>query len=115
LDHRQGQIEKSTGPFLFAHAGGLIKMGHLFSILAIIVLDLHRENRKYQPMETKLSQRMTAMGLTDKTLSERSGIDRSMITKMRLGKVSPSLKRAMVLCEITGLRPEDLIIKGADK
>jgi transcriptional regulator with XRE-family HTH domain len=62
-------------------------------------------------MKTKLAQRMSALKETDRTLSEKSGIERSMITKMRLGKISPTLKRAMIICEFTGLRPEDLLLK----
>lgn len=61
--------------------------------------------------ETKLSARMSAMGFTDKSLSEKANIERSMITKMRLGKVCPSLKRAIIICNLTGLRPEDLIVE----
>lgn len=63
--------------------------------------------------ETKLSQRMSALMLTDKLLSERVGIERSMITKMRLGKASPSLRTAMKICDLTGLRPEDLVVTEA--
>ena len=64
-------------------------------------------------METKLSQRMAALGFTDKSLSEKTGIERSVITKMRLGKITPSLKRAVLICDITGVRPEDLLPNAA--
>lgn len=61
--------------------------------------------------ETKLSQRMNALGMSDRALAELSGIERSMITKMRHGKATPSLQKAMVVCDLVGLRPEDLLMK----
>ncbi len=62
--------------------------------------------------ETKLAERMRANGLKDRSLSERTGIERSIITKMRLGKIVPTLERAVLVCNhVAGLRPEDLVIK----
>lgn len=61
-------------------------------------------------MKTKLAQRMDALGIKDRWLSEATGIERSRITKIRLGKVTPTLEVAVRICEFVGMRPEDMIV-----
>lgn len=60
--------------------------------------------------ETKLSKRMTEMSLKDMDISKRTGVERSCITKARLGKIFPRIETVMKICEVTGLRPEDFIL-----
>ncbi len=54
---------------------------------------------------------MEEMGLKDMDIVARTGIERSCITKVRLGKICPRIDKLMVICSVTGLRPEDFIIQ----
>jgi DNA-binding XRE family transcriptional regulator len=63
---------------------------------------------KTQP--TKLHARMLAMNINDRHLAKIVDIDRSMITKLRHGRVTASLELAVKICEVTGIRPKDLIV-----
>jgi DNA-binding XRE family transcriptional regulator len=46
-----------------------------------------------------ISERMEALGISDAELARRVGLERSMVTKIKLGKASPSLKRAIKLAK----------------
>jgi transcriptional regulator with XRE-family HTH domain len=50
-------------------------------------------------MATLISERMEALGISDAELARRVGLERSMVTKIKLGKASPSLKRAIKLAK----------------
>ena len=67
-------------------------------------------------MKTLLAHRMDALGIKDRWLSEVTGIERSRITKIRLGTVTPTLEVAVRICaHVAGMRPEDMIVSDAKR
>jgi DNA-binding Xre family transcriptional regulator len=63
-------------------------------------------------MQTKLAQRMKLLNINDAQLAEQIGKDRSIVSRMRNGKLTPSLKTALLICEALAMKPEDLLHKG---
>lgn len=61
---------------------------------------------------TKLAEHLTSVGMTDAALAVKVGCDRSMITKVRAGKATPSLRLAAAICRETGLPIEALIVEA---
>lgn len=57
---------------------------------------------------TKLAEYLNATGTTDAALAAKVGCDRSMITKIRSGKATPSLPLALAITRETGVAVEDL-------
>ena len=64
-------------------------------------------------MVYKLKEIRKRQGLTQKKLSEMSGINRVMIAKYEAGISEPSLKTSVKLAEALGTKVDDLIGKGA--
>ena len=62
-------------------------------------------------MATPISQKMEALGLTDAALAAKVGCERSMVTKIKLGKATPSLPLAIRLSDALGL-PADAFLKA---
>ena len=56
-------------------------------------------------MATPISEKMEALGLTDAALAAKVGCERSMVTKIKLGKATPSLPLALKLSTELGLPP----------
>lgn len=56
-------------------------------------------------MATPISQKMEALGLTDAALAAKVGCERSMVTKIKLGKATPSLPLALKLSDALDLPP----------
>ena len=57
-------------------------------------------------MATPISTKMEALGITDAALAARVGCERSMVTKIKLGKATPSLQLAVKLGAELGLPAE---------
>lgn len=57
---------------------------------------------------TELAKYISTAGTTDAALAERVGCDRSMITKLRAGKATPSLRLARAISRETGIPVETL-------
>jgi DNA-binding XRE family transcriptional regulator len=62
---------------------------------------------------TKLAEHLSASGTTDAALAAKVGCDRSMITKIRAGKATPSLPLALAITRETGVPVEALLPTGA--
>lgn len=56
-----------------------------------------------------LSQILSDAGVTDAALAARVGCDRSMITKIRSGRATPSLPLALAITRETGVSIEMLL------
>lgn len=56
-----------------------------------------------------LAEAMKAKGMKDTSLAADAGCDRSMITRIRLGKVTPSLPLAVTLGKLTGASIETMV------
>ncbi len=61
-----------------------------------------------EPM-TKLAEQMSGMALKDAALAAAVGCDRSMVTKLRHGKATPSLSLALAISRETGVEVADLM------
>lgn len=64
-------------------------------------------------MATLISEKMEALSLTDAALAAKVGCERSMVTKIKLGKATPSLPLAVKLCAELGLPPETFVVTKA--
>lgn len=62
---------------------------------------------------TKLAEYLSATGTTDAALASKVGCDRSMITKIRAGKATPSLNLALAITRETGVPVEALVPEAA--
>lgn len=62
--------------------------------------------------KSKLDQIMTQAKMLDRELAEKVGCDRSAITKMRAGKLTPKLSLAVKISDATGVGIRDLIPEG---
>jgi len=58
---------------------------------------------------SSLADHLTASGTTDAALAERVRCDRSMITKIKAGKATPSLSLAVAISRETGVPIEALL------
>ncbi|RUM97889.1 XRE family transcriptional regulator [Pseudaminobacter arsenicus] len=58
---------------------------------------------------TKLAEHLSSTNTTDAVLAAKVGCDRSMITKIKAGKATPSLRLAAAISRETGLPIEALI------
>jgi transcriptional regulator with XRE-family HTH domain len=58
---------------------------------------------------TKLAEHLIQTDTTDAALAAKVGCDRSMITKIRAGKATPSLRLAAAIARETGVSIETLI------
>lgn len=65
-------------------------------------------------MATVIAQKMEAIGTNDAALAEHVGCDRSMVTRIRLGKVQPSLSLAVKLAAALDL-PADAFLRAKSK
>ncbi len=72
------------------------------------VLDIHVHHIHIGRM-TKLSEHMQMTGETDAALAGKVKCDRSMVTKIRHGKVTPSLPLALAISRETGVEIQDLM------
>jgi transcriptional regulator with XRE-family HTH domain len=72
------------------------------------VLDIHVHHIHVAAMIT-LAEHLSNAGLTDSSLAARVGCDRSMITKIRQGKATPSLALALAINKETGVALEALL------
>nr|WP_245444911.1 helix-turn-helix transcriptional regulator [Mesorhizobium soli] len=61
----------------------------------------------------QLAEHLSATGTTDAALAAKVGCDRSMITKIRAGKATPSLPLALAITRETGVPVEALLPAGA--
>lgn len=61
-----------------------------------------------------LAEFLSRTEMTDAKLAERVGCDRSMITKIRSGKATPSLKLAIAISQQTGV-PIEALTPSADR
>jgi transcriptional regulator with XRE-family HTH domain len=61
---------------------------------------------------TKLAEHLIQTDTTDAALAAKVGCDRSMITKIRAGKATPSLRLAAAIARETGISIEALIPVG---
>lgn len=59
-------------------------------------------------MET-LAEHLSSAGKTDAALALKVGCDRSMITKIKAGKATPSLPLALAIARETGVPVEALL------
>lgn len=64
---------------------------------------------------TTLAEYLSAPGQTDAALAERVGCDRSMITKIKAKRATPSLPLAVAISKITGVPIESLLPAPARK
>lgn len=64
-------------------------------------------------MATPISLKMEALNLTDAALARDVGCERSMITKLKLGKATASLPLAIKLSKALELPPETFIRSAA--
>lgn len=64
-------------------------------------------------MATPISEKMKALELSDAALAVLVGCERSMITKLKLGKATASLPLAIRLSETLGLPPATFIASQA--
>lgn len=62
-------------------------------------------------MLTLMASRMTELELTDAALAEDVGVERSMITKLKLGKATASLPLALKLADHLDLPPSEFVAK----
>ncbi|PWJ80602.1 DNA-binding XRE family transcriptional regulator [Pseudaminobacter salicylatoxidans] len=62
---------------------------------------------------TKLAEYLNSIEITDAAFAAKVGCDRSMITKLRAGKATPSLRLAAAISRETGLPIEALIVVAA--
>jgi DNA-binding XRE family transcriptional regulator len=62
-------------------------------------------------MLTLMASRMTELELTDAALAVDVGVERSMITKLKLGKATASLPLALKLSDHLGLPPSEFVAK----
>lgn len=58
---------------------------------------------------TKLAEHLTKNSMTDADLAAKVGCDRSMITKIKHGNATPSLRLAAAISRATGLKMEALL------
>lgn len=65
-------------------------------------------------MATPISEKMEALGFTDGGLAAAVGCERSMITKIKLGKANPSLGLAVKLGALLALPAESFFIPKPD-
>ena len=56
-----------------------------------------------------LAEHLSTVGITDAALAARVGCDRSMITKLKAGKATPSLPLAVAISRETGVPVEALL------
>ena len=59
-------------------------------------------------MATPISQRFEALKLTDAAHAAKFGCERSMVTKIKLGKARPSPELAQRIAEATGIPVAEL-------
>ena len=64
-------------------------------------------------MATLISTRMEALNLTDAALAAKVDCERSMVTKIKLGKATPSLPLAVRLSQELDLPPETFLPEKA--
>lgn len=64
---------------------------------------------------TRLAEHLSSTDTTDATLAAKVNCDRSMITKIRAGKVTPSLRLAAAISRETGIPIEAFIAPRADE
>lgn len=64
-------------------------------------------------MATPTSIKMAERKLTDAALAEKVGVDRSTITRIKLGKARPSLDLAVKLSSELGLNAGDFLPQQA--
>ena len=64
-------------------------------------------------MATPISERMEALDLTDAALAASVGCERSMVTKIKLGKATPSLQLAARLGAALALPAEAFLLPTA--
>ena len=60
-------------------------------------------------MATPISQKMEALKLTDAGLAQLVGCERSMVTKLKLGKATASLPLAIKLSKALDLPPDAFV------
>ncbi|MCA0345235.1 MAG: helix-turn-helix transcriptional regulator [Proteobacteria bacterium] len=56
-----------------------------------------------------LAKHLLESGTTDAALAQKVGCDRSMISKLRAGKATPSLPLAVAISRVTGVPVEALL------
>ncbi len=77
------------------------------------VLDIHVYNIHTLGM-TALAEYMNMVNTSCTSLAKRVGCDRSMISKLKTGTATPSLKLALKLAQETGLSVESLFKQTGD-
>ena len=61
----------------------------------------------------ELRERRRAKGVSQRELAERAGVDFSYISKLENDRIPPpAADTAVKLCQILGIRPEDLLALG---
>lgn len=78
------------------------------------MLDIHVHNIHIERM-TALAKYLEDIGKTDAYLASKVGCDRSMITKIRAGRVTPSLPLAIAIAAETGVPVEALLPVASPK
>ncbi|MCR5417346.1 MAG: nucleotide sugar dehydrogenase [Lachnospiraceae bacterium] len=66
-----------------------------------------------QKLSYTVANRRKALGLSQTALSEKSGINRSILSRLESGTYSPSVDQLLVLSEILGFEISDLIENGS--
>ena len=61
-------------------------------------------------LSNTLRNKRKALKLTQVTLSEKTGINRSVISKIETGEYTPSLEQLSALCDVLELNPADLFV-----
>lgn len=65
-------------------------------------------------MATLISQRMEALNLTDAALAAKVQCERSMVTKIKLGKATPSLPLAVRLAKELDLPADAFLLPATE-
>lgn len=78
------------------------------------VLDIHVHGIHISAMKT-LAEHMAENGIKDAPMAELVGCERSMITKIRLQKATPSLPLAIRINKATGVPIESLLAAKAEE
>ena len=65
---------------------------------------------KKQPT-TKLHHWLRLNGMTDLAFATQIGCERSTVTKLRFGKITPSLPLAVKISDVTKINVRDLMVK----
>lgn len=72
------------------------------------MLDIHVHDIHISLMLT-LAEYLRETHLTDAALAQKVGCDRSMISKLRVGKATPSLSLAVAISRETGVPVESML------